>query len=196
MVESHGNEVGSLVLDRPAAAAHHTRLWAAFSSSAFRRKIVDAVSCSASPRHRQNEAAAAVSTATSTTTAKSVSEHSEEQKHERVKAKGNKTNVKSEKLSDLLNLVEAESEAETRKKVEVLEELKLVVKELQVGDEATRREAASRARLLAKEDSEARVTLAMLGAIPPLVGMLDFEDADSQIAALYALLNLGIGNDV
>ncbi|KAK3434054.1 hypothetical protein EUGRSUZ_D01477 [Eucalyptus grandis] len=39
-------------------------------------------------------------------------------------------------------------------------------------------------RLLAKEDSEARTTLAMLGAIPPLVGMLDSSDLDSQIASL------------
>ena len=51
-------------------------------------------------------------------------------------------------------------------------------------------EADSRVRSLAKEDSGARVTLAMLGAIPPLVGMLDFEDVQQQIASLYALLNL------
>ena len=52
-------------------------------------------------------------------------------------------------------------------------------------------------RLLAKEDPEARVTLAMLGAIPPLVSMIDDESrtADAQIASLYAMLNLGIGND-
>ncbi|BAT96980.1 hypothetical protein VIGAN_09031500 [Vigna angularis var. angularis] len=58
-----------------------------------------------------------------------------------------------------------------------------------------RRIAAERVRSLAKEDAEARANLAMLGAIPPLVGMLDSEDAHSQIASLYALLNLGIGND-
>lgn len=114
---------------------------------------------------------------------------------EGAKVKGGKPNVKSEKLLDLLNLAEVESDVETKKKVECLEELKLVVKELQVEDEAVRTAAATRVRLLAKEDSEARVTLAMLGAIPPLVGMLDFEDAESQIAALYGLLNLGIGND-
>jgi hypothetical protein len=49
---------------------------------------------------------------------------------------------------------------------------------------------------LCKEDGKARVTLSMLGAIPPLVGMLDLEDFECQIDALYALLNLGIGNDV
>ena len=53
-------------------------------------------------------------------------------------------------------------------------------------------------RILAKEDLEVRGTLAMLGAIPPLVAMLDeteLNDVDSLIASLYALLNLGIGND-
>nr|DAD36371.1 TPA_asm: hypothetical protein HUJ06_007012 [Nelumbo nucifera] len=50
-------------------------------------------------------------------------------------------------------------------------------------------------RRLEKEDTEARATLAMLGAIPPLVGMLDSSDLDFQIASLYALLNLGTGND-
>ncbi|ONK69065.1 uncharacterized protein A4U43_C05F18920 [Asparagus officinalis] len=36
----------------------------------------------------------------------------------------------------------------------------------------------------------------MLEAIPPLIGMIDSEDAESQISALYALLNLVIGNDL
>ena len=89
-------------------------------------------------------------------------------------------NGKSEKLADLLNLAEAETDAETKKKVEALEEFKRVVKELKLEEEEEKkRKAASRVRLLTKEDSEARVTLAMLGAIPPLVAMLDFEDTDS-----------------
>lgn len=46
-----------------------------------------------------------------------------------------------------------------------------------------------------EEDLVIRGTLALLGAIPPLVAMLDLEDEQSQIAALYALLNLGIGNN-
>lgn len=85
----------------------------------------------------------------------------------------------------------------TKKKVEALDELKRVAKELQVEDDsAKRKEAASRVRLLAKEDVEARATLAMLGVIPPLVALLDSADVVAQIASLYALLNLGIGNDV
>ena len=110
----------------------------------------------------------------------------------RVKAR----NRKSEKLSDLLSKAEAESENETRKKVEVLEGMKRVVRELQVDEGVKRREAACNVRSLCKEDAKARVTLSMVGAIPPLVGMLDLEDFECQIDALYALLNLGIGNDV
>ncbi|KAG1334976.1 hypothetical protein COCNU_03G010950 [Cocos nucifera] len=36
----------------------------------------------------------------------------------------------------------------------------------------------------------------MLSTIPPLVGMLNSLDIDFQISALYALLILGIGNDL
>jgi len=53
--------------------------------------------------------------------------------------------------------------------------------------EKTRRMAAARVRSLTKEDFEARGTLAMLGAISPLVGMLDSEDLHSQIDSLYVL---------
>jgi len=117
------------------------------------------------------------------------------------------TSKKSEKLCDLLNLAEVEADVETMKKEEALEVLKRVVRELQSaaaarednddgGDCRKKITAASEVRLLAKEDSEARVTLAMLGAIPPLVSMIDDSRiVDAQIASLYALLNLGIGND-
>lgn len=108
---------------------------------------------------------------------------------------------KSEKLCDLLNLAKMKSSLETKKKEETLEVLKRVVRDLQVEevDDGEKKVAAAReVRLLAKDDTEARVTLAMLGAIPPLVGMIDDDSQtqDSQIiASLYALLNLGIGND-
>lgn len=101
----------------------------------------------------------------------------------------------SEKLSDLLNAADSKTASEAKKKEEALTELKQVVKDLREEDFTKRQIAAARVRSLAKEDSEARANLAMLGAIPPLVGMLDSEDALSQIASLYALLNLGIGND-
>jgi len=188
MAKCQRNDVASLILDGPATAAAaggHSRLWTVFSGSAFRRAIFDAVSCGGGSRHRNRHreeddvfAASVRSTA---------------------KAPEKRKAVRSEKLSDLLSMAdspEAESDAETKRKEEALEELKRVARGLQAEDLSTRKEAARSVRLRAKEDSETRVTLAMLGAIPPLVGMLDSEDADSQIASLYALLNLGIGNDV
>ncbi|XWS70487.1 hypothetical protein CRYUN_Cryun03dG0052300 [Craigia yunnanensis] len=205
MAKYHLNDIGSIVLDRPSTTAttvgNHFRLWTAFSGAAFRRKIFDAVSCGASSHHRHqlmqevlNDTVPQLSPPT--TTIKSVLKESNEPKKGDKVVKKSNNNGKSEKLADLLSLPEAETDAETKKKVEALEELKCVVKELQVEEEEEKkRKAASRVRLLTKEDSEARVTLAMLGTIPPLVAMLDFEDSDSQIAALYALLNLGIGND-
>ncbi|KAG0466975.1 hypothetical protein HPP92_018555 [Vanilla planifolia] len=110
---------------------------------------------------------------------------------------------RSERLAELLQAEERESragdEAEKRRKVEAFEEMQSVVRRLQDGGEEgcdrRRMEAAANARRLAKDCPEARRTLAMLGAIPSLVALLDSEGSDSQISALYALLNLGIGND-
>ncbi|XP_022750313.1 U-box domain-containing protein 45-like [Durio zibethinus] len=196
MANCHPNGVGSIVLDRPSTTAtttgNHFRLWQAFSAAAFRRKIFDAVSCGSSSCHRL---LLMEEVPNDTVTIKTVlKESNEPKKTDKVVKKPNDSG-KSEKLADLFNLAEVETEAETKKKVETLEELKRVGKELQVEEEEQKRKAASRVRLLTKEDPEARVTLAMLGTIPPLVAMLDYEDSDSQIAALYALLNLGIGND-
>ncbi|KAJ1700360.1 hypothetical protein LUZ63_000139 [Rhynchospora breviuscula] len=91
---------------------------------------------------------------------------------------------------------------ENQKSEQELEEFQRVVSMLHPHGNADaagdcRREAAVEIRRMAKEDADARETLAMLGAIPPLIGMLDAElDLDSQITALYALLNLAIGNDM
>lgn len=110
--------------------------------------------------------------------------------------------VGSEKLSDFLNISctekkTAEDRDLRRKKAE---EMKRVVTMLTGGADDQREkivEAASEIRRLAKDDSSARSLLAVVGAIPPLVGMIDSESDDaSKIAALYALLNLGIGNDL
>ncbi|OAY53612.1 U-box domain-containing protein 15 [Manihot esculenta] len=201
MAKCHRNSIGSLILDHSpstnSSGGSHFRLWTAFSASAFRRKIFDAVSCGGSSRYRNHEdefsssitASSDTSNITTSATVKSGNINVSEKKP------GKARNVKSGKLSDLLSIAEAESEIEMKKKVEALEELKLVVKELQVESETKRKEAACRVRLLSKEDASARANLALLGAIPPLVGMLDAEDVESQIASLYALLNLGIGND-
>ncbi|XP_050364941.1 U-box domain-containing protein 13 isoform X1 [Argentina anserina] len=196
MAKCHRNNVGSVVLDRPtttSSSGHSSRIWSSFSAASFRRLIFDAVSCGASSRYRHRDQTDAALPPPASPPARSTVNPSKQVKQLE------KPKPKSEKLSDLLNMAaewsEAESDAVTKKKVEALEELKSAARELQVVEK--RREAASEVRLLAKEDSEARVTLAMLGVIPPLVGMLDeSDDVEAQIASLYALLNLGIGNDV
>ncbi|KAG2700286.1 hypothetical protein I3843_07G223900 [Carya illinoinensis] len=188
MAKCQRNDLASVILDRPSTSSGgHFRLWNSFSGSSLRRKLFDAFSCGGSSRyrHRHNDY-------DFTTSARSASENPKPKAPEKPRG------VKSEKLSDLLSMAdspETVTDFETKKKEEALEELKLVAKELQAEDSEKRKAAASTVRLHSKEDSEARVTLAMLGAIPPLVGMLDSEDLESQIASLYALLNLGIGND-
>lgn len=88
----------------------------------------------------------------------------------------------SDKLSTLMKMSESS-----------LEE---VVKRLQSGgDGGEALRGAKEVRELAKENSDARTNFALFGAIPPLVALLDSGDLDAQISALYALLNLGIGND-
>ncbi|KAI4376863.1 hypothetical protein MLD38_014573 [Melastoma candidum] len=116
---------------------------------------------------------------------------------------------KADKLLDLLHLADIherqEIEDETRRKVDSLDTLKEVVSRLQCRLDGAnedyrdagrrKKEGAVRVRLLSKGDGEARSMLAMLGAIPPLVGMIDCDDDEAKINALYALLNLGIAND-
>lgn len=184
---NNNDNIRSLVLDGGGhGGGHHFRLWTSFSGSAFRRKIFDAVSCGGSSRfHRE-------------LLEDSVSVSATETAEVKTSAAADVKKPRSEKLLDLLNLAEAEvTEAErevTRKKEEALEELKRVVADLQTEE---RIEAAKRVRLLAKDNAETRVTLAMLGAIPPLAGMLDDDrHVDSHVASLYALLNLSIGNDL
>ncbi|CAA0829369.1 ARM repeat superfamily protein [Striga hermonthica] len=110
----------------------------------------------------------------------------------------------SDKLSELLKRAEwwenEESEAELRRrrKEEALERLKGVARKLQEAAEGPSVvEGAAEVRRLTKDDPEARATLALLGVIPPLVALLDAQDPTfrTQIAALYALLNLAIAND-
>lgn len=217
MAKCHRNNIGSLILDRApstsssSTSGNHFRLWSTFSRSTFRRKIVDAVSCGGSSRYRHELREEDDEGSYVTVTAKSTVA-SKDSKANTIGAALNgvafeEKSKKSEKLCDLLNLAEVEADVETKKKEEALEVLKRVVRELQSAaaargdnddgeDYRKKLTAASEVRLLAKEDSEARVTLAMLGAIPPLVSMIDdWRIVDAQIASLYALLNLGIGND-
>ncbi|OVA07621.1 Armadillo [Macleaya cordata] len=186
MAKYHRNNVGSLVIDRHGGG--NFRLWSAFSGVAFRRKLLDTMRCGIS-RHRYEEDSDVRSP--------------EQQPQQQQVSESKRNNGGSETLSEILNSSEAstensleETDEEAKRKIKVFEELQNVVKKFQLEEEGSQQmEAALDVRRLAKDDSEARVTLAMLGAIPPLVGMLDSIDVDFQIASLYALLNLGIGND-
>ncbi|KAH7674997.1 Armadillo-like helical-containing protein [Dioscorea alata] len=157
------------------------RLWPLFSAAVLRRKLLETMMCGISRQKRRHSPAA--SPAPAPVSSESKRRHG------------------SERLAELLMAEASESgseetEAEFKRKVEVLEELKDVVRRLQEEDHDRRRSAAMDVRRLAKDDPEARETLAMLGSIPPLVGMVDSDDPEVQIATLYALANLGIGNDM
>ncbi|XP_020578455.1 U-box domain-containing protein 12-like [Phalaenopsis equestris] len=150
-----------------------------FSTAGIRRRLLEAVLCGATTHRRKKEVE----------TPRSNPPPPEEERQ-------------FEKLSELLQEEARESrrreEAEKKRKIEAFEEMQGVVMSLQEtgeGRDGRRADAAAEVRRLAKNNPEARQTLAMLGAIPPLIGLLDAEDSDSHISALYALLNLGIGND-
>ncbi|CAK8568558.1 unnamed protein product [Lathyrus sativus] len=190
MAECHRSNVDSLVLDHRHHAKNTTTDNFCISASSIRRIIFDAVSCGGTSRHRHRhheELHNDIGSSTSTASFASVTVCHKEKKHVQEE--------KHEKLLDLLNVQVHVTDAESKKKEEILLELKQVVKELRDEDSTKRRMAAARVRLLTKDDTEARGSLAMLGAISPLVGMLDSEDVHSQIDSLYALLNIGIGND-
>ncbi|CAN6979265.1 hypothetical protein IGI04_038158 [Brassica rapa subsp. trilocularis] len=166
MAKCHRNNVDPLILHRIPSASSSSTSLNSFSRSTFRRMILDAISCGGSSRHQREL---------------------QQDEEDKTTIGGDELATKSEKLCDLLNL--------TKKKEETLEILKRVAKDLQAEGEK-KVMAASEVRLLAKDDAEARVTLAMLGAIPPLVSMIDdSQNEDALIAYLYALLNLAIGND-
>jgi hypothetical protein len=93
---------------------------------------------------------------------------------------------------------ECEDADEEARKVEALEELNGMVTMLQEGGaEAcmSRVEAAAAVRRKAKDDVTSREMLPMLGAIPQLVVMPNDGGKEVTVAALYALLNLGVGNE-
>ncbi|XP_010429506.1 PREDICTED: U-box domain-containing protein 4-like [Camelina sativa] len=183
MAKCHRNNVDPLILHRiPSASSSSSSSVNTFSGSSFRRIIFDALSCGGSSRYQRE-----------------LREEEEEDGSKSTTTIGEDLAKKTEKLCDLLNLAVIESGVETKKKEETLEVLKRVVKDLQAAEAEAEKKvaAASEVRLLAKDDSEVRVTLAMLGAIPPLVSMIDDDSLieDAQISSLYSLLNLGIGND-
>ncbi|RRT39429.1 hypothetical protein B296_00036739 [Ensete ventricosum] len=154
-------------------------------AAALRRRILEAVACGASRHRGRRKACGGVDVA---------------EPFPRRPRPG-----RAERLMEILQAEPSDSvsdeadDAEARRKVEAFEEIQRVVRRLQLDDHNAggdpQEEAATEVRRLAKDDPEARETLAMLGVIPPLVGMLDSKDPDLHVAALYALLNLGIGNE-
>lgn len=181
MAKCHRNDVASVVLDRSTGGGSAFKLWSTFTGGSFRRKIIDTMRCGGGGGG-------------AATSANDKPEQKVPEKRPECRSDPKK-NGGSERLSELLRLSESwnkNEEEEVKKKVKVLEEMKRVVKRLQCDDVLW---GAKEVRRLTKEDSEARTTLALLGAIPTLVGLLDLEDIDFQINSLYALLNLGIGND-
>ncbi|XP_010275758.1 PREDICTED: U-box domain-containing protein 13 [Nelumbo nucifera] len=200
MAKYQRNDVGSVVLE--GAGGGNFRLWPAIRGAAFRRKLLDTMMCGVSCHRHEMDSGVASPLQMQKLKQKQKPKQQEQEQPKSPQKPELKKNVGSGRLSELLNLsqtsetgLEDEAEVETRRKLEVFEELQGVVKRLQFQEGSQQKEAAMDVRRLAKEDTEARATLAMLGAIPPLVGMLDCSDLDFQIASLYALLNLGIGND-
>ncbi|KAG6472536.1 U-box domain-containing protein 12-like [Zingiber officinale] len=153
-------------------------LWASFSPSLLTRRLLEVIACGG-PRPRKND---------------------------KEPASLRPVPGRRGRLIELLQADPSESssdeeaDAEAQLKVEAFQELQRVVDRLQLhGSNACgdrKGEAAAEVRRLSKDDPEARETLAMLGAIPPLVALLDSQDSDDQTDALYALLNLGIGNEL
>lgn len=102
--------------------------------------------------------------------------------------------------------VATDTEFQTRKKLlflpsrdedaRVMQECKTVVAHLRCKKGKEQGVAAAEARLLAKEYPTAREALATLGAIAPLVSMLDSTSRFCAHTALLALYTLAIGNDL
>jgi hypothetical protein len=162
--------------------------WPIFSAAALRRKVLEVLTCGGGGEGGPGSCRR-----------KSAYQYQSPQRMPRPKPR-------SERLGELLLAEPSErgDDVVDAEKAEVLEELKAVVGALQAaggGGEGeacmSRVEAAVAVRRKAKGDAAARETLAMLGAVPPLVAMLDKGEGGEEVtaAALYALLNLGIGND-
>ncbi|GMH12480.1 hypothetical protein Nepgr_014321 [Nepenthes gracilis] len=207
MAKCQRDDDGSVVLEQPtsnpAARGGYYRLRGLFSSAAFRRRILDKVRCGGG---LYRDAEAYVEALPAAKPSKKPQKVSGSRKDKDPGRSG------SEKLSDLFNMPEYSpslrgdandsasdgKDVEVNKKMERFEELSRTARMLQSDNVEERKNGAMVARRLAKEDTDARSTLALLGAIPPLVGMVDDSEFQTrfQIEALYALLNLGVGNDL
>ncbi|EER96737.1 U-box domain-containing protein 13 [Sorghum bicolor] len=167
------------------------RIWPIFSAAALRRKVLEVLTCGGGGAGGDGGGGSSC---------RGRSAYRSPQRMPRPRPR-------SDRLAELLRAEEQPSECSDEaeaaeaadvaaaRKVQAFEELKGVVGALQDGGCMSRVDAAKAVRKKAKDDAGAREMLAMLGAIPPLVAMLDEGGEDITTAALYALLNLGIGND-
>ncbi|XP_066399419.1 U-box domain-containing protein 12-like [Miscanthus floridulus] len=173
------------------------RIWPIFSAAALRRKVLEVLTCGGGAGGGDGGGGSSCRGRTA---------YRSPQRMPRPRPRSDRLAelLRAEEPSECSDEAEAEAAADVAaRKVEAFEELKGVVGALQDGGEGgggcmSRVEAAKAVRRKAKDDAGAREMVAMLGAIPPLVAMVDEGgDAAEDIttAALYALLNLGIGND-
>lgn len=164
------------------------RLWPIFSAAAVRRKVLEVLTCGGGGGGDGGGSC------------RGRTAYRSPQRMPRPRPRSDRLAelLKAEEPSECGDEAEAEAADVAARKVEALEDLKGVVGSLQAGGGegcVSRIEAAMAVRRKAKDDAGAREMLAMLGAIPPLVAMLDEGGEEITAAALYALLNLGIGND-
>ncbi|GAB2275367.1 hypothetical protein Dimus_010126 [Dionaea muscipula] len=224
MASFERNDVGSKIFFRATTRSSstdtvgHLRLWSLFSSTAFCRRLLESIQCGGGwSRHSDADDGEEGDTVDALPYNKPLPDSVE--KFEFGKEK-EPSRSGTGRLSDLLKSdlfhaslnadggsddvgnasgdeVEAENVGEVRKRIQRLEELTRAASMLQSEGVEDRENGAKVVRRLAKDDSDARSTLAMLGAIPPLILMLDDGEIKAQfrVEALYALLNLGIGND-
>ncbi|CAI9092626.1 OLC1v1027921C1 [Oldenlandia corymbosa var. corymbosa] len=213
--------VGSVVLDQPLTGVgqHFNKKTSSWSASSFRRIILDTVRCGVR-HHRHHKHHTPTPHSPPLLLDSDLPSNSQftppnhlpttlrsELKKSTSISNGGCLRSDNNKLCDLLRVASELSSSQDemidlqkKRKMEALEELKRVV--LQLQDEENQSgvlDGAREIRRLTKDDAEARANLGLLGAIPPLVALLDapppYRDLPFQVAALYALLNLGIGND-
>nr|CAD1825671.1 unnamed protein product [Ananas comosus var. bracteatus] len=174
------------------------RLWPLFSAASLRRRLLEALMCGGVSRPRRRRGGGRGCAAAATAFSSPKPRPRSDRLAELLRAEASESGSDEAAEATATATATAAAEEEARRKVEALAALQRVVRRLHVDGDGgdRRREAAEEVRRLTKDDAEARETLAMLGAIPPLIGMLDADDLELRIAALYALLNLGIGNDM
>ncbi|EFJ38493.1 hypothetical protein SELMODRAFT_402458 [Selaginella moellendorffii] len=151
-------------------------------------------------RSKSKNKNAATAAATTTTTSNASKRRTFPQERQLVKLPGNHhEDGEEEKKSFRFSEEEQEDDRhqqqqKDRKKAEMWRRMEMV-RRLQSGDIEEQTSAAADIRAACRRDGDARTTLALMGAIPPLVAMLDSLNTAAAAAGLAALLNLSVRND-